>query len=113
MNRFVNLIVCVAAVVSISACDNKVGEVRTRVVVNSECDESTTEKRAAFTLQCIANANPKSDEEPEDWVWLCHRMAEQTYCPEIKYQVFERCIRASSSWPRNCWDWIEQSRRKL
>lgn len=44
------------------------------------CDNSTTEKRAQFTLECIENANPKSDEEPEDWIMICKTMAEATYC---------------------------------
>lgn len=44
------------------------------------CDDSTIEKRAEFILTCLKNANPKSDEEPEDWILKCQKMAEDTYC---------------------------------
>lgn len=48
----------------------------TRVI----CTDDTIEKRSDFTLQCIENANPKSDEEPEDWLYKCENMAEKLYC---------------------------------
>jgi len=44
------------------------------------CEDSTTEQRARFTLDCISNANPNSDEEPEDWIALCQELAEKAYC---------------------------------
>ena len=55
------------------------------------CDTSTIESRASFTLQCINNANPKSDEEPEDWIRVCKDMAEETYCPMAMFRVYSDC----------------------
>ncbi|MCP4262922.1 MAG: hypothetical protein GY774_36240 [Planctomycetes bacterium] len=53
------------------------------------CAADTVPARAEFTLQCIANANPKSDEEPEDWIRLCLEMAVDTYCELQSYKVTE------------------------
>ena len=44
------------------------------------CSDDTVEDRAQFVLECIENANPKSDEEPEDWIGICQRMADSNYC---------------------------------
>ena len=61
------------------------------------CDDSTVEKRADFTLKCISGANPKSDEEPEDWIRLCQKMAIENYCPAKSVMVlqYKEC--------RDCW----------
>ena len=59
---------------------------RTIVEVDFVCEEDMTEKIAAFTLRCIEGANPKSDEEPEDWIKLCPEMAEKTYCRETQVE---------------------------
>ncbi len=37
------------------------------------------EKAAIFIKNCLAGANPKSDEEPNDWMPLCMRQAERMY----------------------------------
>jgi hypothetical protein len=37
------------------------------------------EKAAAFIEKCLAGANPKSDEEPEDWIPLCMKEARSMY----------------------------------
>ena len=47
------------------------------------CDDESIPLRAEFTLQCIANANPKSDEEPEDWIHQCEDMATELYCKDV------------------------------
>ena len=49
----------------------------------TKCSDSVTESIARFTLKCIENANPKSDEEPEDWINVCKDMAESTYCKKV------------------------------
>ena len=54
------------------------------------CEDNTVDKRAIFNTECIKNANPKSDEEPEDWIELCENMATRTYCKKkavILYQI--------------------------
>ncbi len=69
----------------LSACDYK----SERVIAGMRfiCNEASTDNRASFINQCIKNANPKSDEEPEDWIWICQEMAEQTYCPKISVTI--------------------------
>lgn len=54
------------------------------------CSETTINDRSNFILDCIKNANPKSDEEPEDWIKICEEIGESLYCkkiPAIKYWV--------------------------
>ena len=67
------------------------GEIRVIETTAHHCTMESSEKRAKFILQCIENGNPKSDEEPEDWIRHCQYMAEQTLCPEITMIVTERC----------------------
>ena len=67
----------------------------TRIIQKEEqiCSSDTKKDRASFILQCLANANPKSDEEPEDWIRECQVMAEQTYCDIKTFQVQQKCNR--------------------
>ena len=77
------IIILIIAVTVLSACDR----VRERLRYYSECTAETVDKRATFILQCISNANPKSDEEPEDWLQKCQVIAEETYCESVQYKV--------------------------
>ncbi len=65
----------------------------TRIVYKHEisCDTSTKYERALFILSCIENANPMSDEEPEDWIKHCKWMAEETLCAVKKMKITQRC----------------------
>lgn len=42
-----------------------------------------TPERQAWVLKCIENANPKSDEEPEDWLGMCTRMSNGQFCKPV------------------------------
>lgn len=64
------------------------------------CSENTIESRSEFILTCIKNANPKSDEEPEDWIKICQEMAEKTFCQKKLVNVIQRKQCSSCSW----WD---------
>ena len=44
------------------------------------CSYESQDKRAVFISECIKNANPMSDEEPEDMIKGCTRAAENLYC---------------------------------
>jgi hypothetical protein len=44
------------------------------------CDPAGAERRAVFVIDCITAANPKSDEEPEDWLHICEAMAKRSLC---------------------------------
>jgi len=83
---------------------------QTRIIVRTEtvCDKTTVEKRAEFILQCIINANPKSDEEPEDWITKCQWMAERTYCEKknVEYTEFRPAL--SSRWRDTTYRILEQ-----
>lgn len=53
--------------------------------VKSNCDK---QKQAEFILKCIENANPKSDEEPEDWITICQAMSEDLFCTISKRATY-------------------------
>lgn len=78
------------------------GEIRERQKTFVECDQTTAERRSEFILRCIEGGNPKSDEEPEDWMPLCMRKADDLFCPKKAYVVTEQ---DQGSW------WMEISRR--
>ena len=56
------------------------------------CESADVVLQAKFILNCIANANPKSDEEPEDWLPMCEAMAQRMYC--VKIHGFRYWIRS-------------------
>jgi hypothetical protein len=63
-----------------------------------DCAEANVEQRAQFILKCIESANPKSDEEPEDWILLCNQMARDTYCREIRGFFHSVWINRAAGW---------------
>lgn len=77
---------------------------RERIKTTNDCRPGSSEKRASFILQCIESGNPKSDEEPEDWIGMCQEMAENTLCGKRYYEVTEKEM--------NGW-WKEISRRPV
>ncbi len=72
------LIITLVLLISLTACGED--EYSTHMKQDLVCDASSVSQRADFILSCIKNANPKSDEEPEDWITYCQDMAEETYC---------------------------------
>lgn len=60
-------------------------------ITDNHCTAESKAERAGFILQCVQGANPKSDEEPEDWLRVCQGMAEDTYCEMRTYDVFRFC----------------------
>jgi len=71
------LILISIAAIALAGCS----KIESFDVTDRHCEKSTTEQRAKFTLSCIANANPLSDEEPEDWIKECAKTSESLYCP--------------------------------
>ena len=51
------------------------------------CTEDSINDRASFILECVGNANPYSDEEPQHWIDQCASVAVKTYCPKQKVTV--------------------------
>ncbi len=70
----------------LTSCDGSMAS-RTIQEIRKKCSFKTTEKRAGFILKCVENANPVSDEEPEDWIKKCQEMAEDTYCPKKTFKI--------------------------
>lgn len=91
MNKKAKITIVLALTVSILAGCSDRNETRTVEITDLHCSADSAEKRAEFTLQCIANANPKSDEEPEDWITKCQYMAEKNFCPVKTFIKTQRC----------------------
>ena len=70
--------ILVAVIILLSGClgENQ-SNIRYAEIVT--LDSSTIDMRAKFILTCLKNANPKSDEEPEDWMKICGELAKKTY----------------------------------
>ena len=79
----------VLLIVVLSGCSK--GDLRTHEAEDYICDSGSRSDRSGFILSCIKNANPLSDEEPEDWIRQCQYMAEQTFCPKVIMIVTRRC----------------------
>jgi len=62
------------------------------------CAQDTVEARSAFILSCLSKANPKSDEEPEDWIKFCQTMAEETICTYQSLIVTQQIMCIGCGW---------------
>ncbi|MCK4828371.1 hypothetical protein KA005_72245 [bacterium] len=71
----------------LNGCDSPSPEYREYIGQRSQCLDDSHENLSAFVLQCIKNANPKSDEEPEDWIYICRNMGKEIFCPDKTFQV--------------------------
>lgn len=99
------------AALALSACGGQEGTVRVYEKYATHCDADSKQERAGFILQCIENANPKSDEEPEDWILKCQRMAEETLCDKAVVEITEVCDRSDIFRTRcSSWAWRELNR---
>lgn len=83
----------IVLVFALSACTGK-DETNTYTRFENACTMDSSKQRADFILQCIENANPKSDEEPEDWIKKCQYMAEETLCPTVTVIYMQECSRS-------------------
>ena len=55
------------------------------------------EKLAAWVSTCLKDANPKSDEEPEDWIRQCERTGSRILCPQVRTVTYAN----AGGWSRN------------
>jgi hypothetical protein len=81
-------------VVALSGC-SKPFEEFTKMETTKVCDSADSDKRATFILQCIKNANPKSDEEPEDWLYKCERFSDNLFCMDMEVEF--------TCYDKQCW----------
>ena len=89
-NNMRKIALILLSAVLISGCSK--GERREREIGGLDCNASTAKVRADYMLQCIRNANPVSDEEPEDWLHICEDMAEKLYCKNNTFIITEECV---------------------
>lgn len=73
--------VFIIGMVVLCGCDKDVNDVRWEKV--DQCTAKQNEKLAPWVNECIKNANPKSDEEPEDWIYMCKNMGKEMFCTEV------------------------------
>jgi hypothetical protein len=91
----IKLITVLVLLFALTACGED--EYATYLRQELVCDASSVSQRSDFILTCIKNANPKSDEEPEDWITYCQDMAKETYC-ELKTVKVTTYKPAGSYW---------------
>jgi hypothetical protein len=74
-------------------CGSDTGRIREITELRTVCDKSSIEPRASFIIGCLKNANPASDEDPEDWMRICQEMGERLYCDkrEVYVKQIGRC----------------------
>lgn len=78
MNLKIKLLTVITCLLLMTACES------VQPAKDTQYKKGTEEKAAAFILDCLANANPLSDEEPEDWIRNCERFAMNMYGEEVK-----------------------------
>ena len=80
------IIITTLLLILLSGCYEQ-GETRTFVRNEYYCTPDTLTERSKFTLECIKNANPKSDEELEDWIMICNNITKDTFCLKVPTKV--------------------------
>lgn len=87
-----NTLILFIAIAIVSGCEEEERLPYTRLEVHKHCPESSRQERDRFVLKCIENANPRSDEEPEDWIELCGEMGKDIHCEDRLYRQWYRPI---------------------
>lgn len=62
------------------------------------CDQAPESALEDFTLKCISGANPRSDEEPEDWIGICLELAQEIHCKVEPRRVTKVAVGGRKSW---------------
>jgi hypothetical protein len=83
--------VLILVTVAFCGCTNSPQEKRAKILKSARIKYkhycATDEQRrcmAEVAVKCAEAANPKSDEEPEDWLPKCKNIAEEGCCPLTK-----------------------------
>lgn len=69
-------------------------------------------EQSKFILTCIKNANPKSDEEPEDWLYQCKNISLDLYCSSNYRFFYYRHVLFGDNINCNCEQCIDTAARK-
>lgn len=94
----VYLIIAVLSLALLAGCGSRRGEVYSRVSADNWCEGHEVEYRD-FVASCIKDANPKSDEEPEDWISQCEQTGKRIICPIRSTVTTYLCTNSDCSWP--------------
>ncbi len=81
------LIIAVCQIALLTGCGTRDRPPKQADYWENHCDGTKIEARSNFILQCAKNANPMSDEEPEDLVKQCERTSLNLYCPKREVTV--------------------------
>lgn len=69
-------LVTLVLVLAVTACGSPYN---VKYADNIYCPADSKE-RATFILECVKNANPMSDEEPEDYIYQCNVTSKELFC---------------------------------
>lgn len=75
------ILVIIACIFSIYAC-GETTSIKSRT--KYEYSEDAKPKISKFINACISSGNPKSDEEPEDWIGMCMDKGDEIYGTQIQ-----------------------------
>ena len=92
------LLILIPIFLILVGCGDPTPSERTLIKSVYICDDSTITDRSSFTIQCIANANPKSDEEPEDCIRICMTMSTALQCRKEAQPVKQQTPSGACGW---------------
>lgn len=95
-----NTVIILVSALALVACSADNGDTRETQSIQNICTSDTVQERSAFILQCIGNGNPKSDEEPEDWIGKCETFAENLWCPKTSVKIVQTAYNCDGI---SCW----------
>jgi len=91
----------IASIILLAACGEPWQPPPPRAATVQRCvSQEDRDKLSDFVSMCIRDANPKSDEEPEDWIKQCESTGISMICPIVPAVSVKRCD--------TCW-WVEIS----
>lgn len=74
----------------ISGCTQYPVYRETSELSSEDASPEQVESISKFTSDCVKNANPKSDEEPEDWLYICKNMAIEIHLRKKQAILYQR-----------------------
>lgn len=91
-NRMKKLSCLAALLVLIPGCEEPPWQRSAHSEMIQACvTDKDKETLRTWMSECISGANPKSDEEPEDWIRQCERTGVRTICPTVPAVRFDSC----------------------
>ncbi len=110
MKKTLLIAFAMALIFSATACAKE--NLRMRISYRGFCTEQ--KDRASYSetfLKCVLNGNPKSDEEPEDWIPVCAKVAKEAWCPLVKGVLYRNSDGYETNWVP--WDEVPALHQKI